>query len=237
MAKKLTQEAILLQFKEKHGDRYDYSLVEYINGTTKVKIICSEHGIFEKQPELHKKGIGCQKCAYRITNESKTTNQTNVIMQFNLTHNGDFDYTMVEYKNARSKIKIKCIKHDHIFEQRPDAHAAGRNGCDFCKQITNTRERFKNIKTTLYYVKIDQVYKIGITTKPILERFSQDIRAGKDIELIMQKSYTDGSVAFDNEQYILKLCEKYKYEGVQIIVSGNTELFSSDIRLYYDIKL
>lgn len=32
--------------KNKHGDKYDYSKVEYINSTTKVCIICKEHGEF-----------------------------------------------------------------------------------------------------------------------------------------------------------------------------------------------
>ena len=30
-----------------HGNKYDYSLVNYINCKTPVKIICPEHGIFE----------------------------------------------------------------------------------------------------------------------------------------------------------------------------------------------
>ena len=63
MAKKLTQEAVLLQFKEKHGDRYDYSLVVYNNNRTKLDIICSEHGIFEQTSKNHGgKGYGCPKC-------------------------------------------------------------------------------------------------------------------------------------------------------------------------------
>ena len=40
MAIKLTQEQIINQFREKHGNKYDYSLVEYINSRTKVKIKC-----------------------------------------------------------------------------------------------------------------------------------------------------------------------------------------------------
>ena len=34
----------------KHNNIYDYSLVNYINNRTKVKIICKEHGIFEQKP-------------------------------------------------------------------------------------------------------------------------------------------------------------------------------------------
>jgi hypothetical protein len=42
-----------------HFYKYDYSLVEYINNKTKVKIICKEHGIFEQTPGNHKSGHGC----------------------------------------------------------------------------------------------------------------------------------------------------------------------------------
>jgi hypothetical protein len=34
-----------------HGDKYDYSLFEYINSNDKVKIICREHGVFEQEWE------------------------------------------------------------------------------------------------------------------------------------------------------------------------------------------
>ena len=48
--------------KKIHGDKYDYSLVNYINLRTKVKIICPIHGEFEQKPEKHLMKRGCQKC-------------------------------------------------------------------------------------------------------------------------------------------------------------------------------
>jgi hypothetical protein len=45
-----------------HGDKYDYSLVEYSHSRTKVIIICSIHGEFKQSPNIHLKGGGCQKC-------------------------------------------------------------------------------------------------------------------------------------------------------------------------------
>ena len=47
--KKLTTEEFIKRAKEVHGDKYDYSLVDYKNMTTKIKIICPIHGIFRKQ--------------------------------------------------------------------------------------------------------------------------------------------------------------------------------------------
>lgn len=57
-----TQEFIK-RAKEIHGNKYDYSLVEYINTVTKVKIICPFHGIFEQKPNNHiKRKHKCKKC-------------------------------------------------------------------------------------------------------------------------------------------------------------------------------
>ena len=44
MSRKLTQKEFLERFKKVHGDVYDYSLVEYVNNSTKVKIICKKDG-------------------------------------------------------------------------------------------------------------------------------------------------------------------------------------------------
>lgn len=46
-----------------HGDRYDYSMVEYVNTKTKVHIICPDHGNFYQTPKKHLCGSGCPECA------------------------------------------------------------------------------------------------------------------------------------------------------------------------------
>lgn len=51
--------------------KYDYSMVEYINNLKKVKIICKEHGIFYQTPKDHLKGHGCIKCSNFSNGEKK----------------------------------------------------------------------------------------------------------------------------------------------------------------------
>lgn len=48
--------------KDIHKDKYDYSLSNYINAKSKVKIICKKHGLFEQLPIAHLEGKGCIKC-------------------------------------------------------------------------------------------------------------------------------------------------------------------------------
>lgn len=122
-----------IQFIEKsikvHGDRYDYSLVEYINSSTKIKIICPIHGIFEQVPKYHTSGNGCQKCC----NTTRLTK--NIFIKKSKEIHGDkYDYSLVEYKNNKTKVKIICKLHGE-FEQRPDIHLSQKQGCPECSLV------------------------------------------------------------------------------------------------------
>lgn len=45
-----------------HANKYDYSKVNYINGKTKITIVCPKHGDFIQSPNNHLSGRGCPKC-------------------------------------------------------------------------------------------------------------------------------------------------------------------------------
>ena len=61
------KELFIIKAKEKFGEKYDYSKVEYLNGQKNVCLICSTHGEFEVTPNNHlSKKSGCPIC-----NESK----------------------------------------------------------------------------------------------------------------------------------------------------------------------
>lgn len=49
---------------DKHGDKYDYSLIEKVEDSNeKVPIVCSIHGVFYQNISQHCTGQGCSKCA------------------------------------------------------------------------------------------------------------------------------------------------------------------------------
>jgi hypothetical protein len=60
--KRLTNEEFIEKAKLVHEDKYDYSKVQYINTSTKVCIICPEHGEFWQTPNSHLFGAGCPTC-------------------------------------------------------------------------------------------------------------------------------------------------------------------------------
>lgn len=61
-------------------------------------------------------------------------------------HEGFYDYSLVDYKTARTPVKIICPVHG-VFEQVPDAHKHG-SGCKLCYgNVTPTTDEFiKNMR-------------------------------------------------------------------------------------------
>lgn len=66
----MTTAEFIEKAKAVHGDKYDYSKVEYKGVHTKVCIICPEHGEFWQIPGSHLASRGCPNCA-GLRNEYK----------------------------------------------------------------------------------------------------------------------------------------------------------------------
>jgi very-short-patch-repair endonuclease len=62
LAQALTLEQFILRATRVHGDKYDYSKVNYVNYMTDVTIVCPKHGSFRQAPSNHIAGGGCPGC-------------------------------------------------------------------------------------------------------------------------------------------------------------------------------
>ena len=127
---KLTTEEFIAKAKAVHGDRYDYSKVEYVDNQTKVCIICKEHGEFEQSPKKHLAGHGCIKCHRKNIAKRYSLGKDKFIEKANAVHNGFYDYSEVEYVNSQTYVKIACPIHGP-FMQIPSSHLRG-HGCPHC---------------------------------------------------------------------------------------------------------
>ena len=144
---KLTNKEFIDKSNSIHN-KYDYSLVKYINHSTKVNIICKEHGIFEQTPNNHLKGKGCPKCS-----KNKKLTKKEFIDKSNSIHGLLYDYSLVKYTNHSTKVNIICKEHG-IFKQTPNSHLKG-TGCPMCCKIRSNAELI--IYNYLTYKNIDFV--------------------------------------------------------------------------------
>ena len=147
--------------KSVHKDKYNYSLVEYINALTKIKIICNKCNIiFEQNPYNHLNGQGCKVC---IDNDQRFTIETFIKKSKELFNN--FDYTLTKYINAKTKLKIQCKYCKTIYEQLPRYHLNGI-GCKCQKTIDIIASyKFINKAKEIHNDKFDYTQIIYINSK------------------------------------------------------------------------
>ena len=128
-----------------HGDKYDYSKVEYVGANNKVSIICPEHGEFWQTPSAHVNSKqGCPKCGRKYVGMCNRLDTHRFIEKSNNIHNYKYDYSKVDYKLYNDVIEIICPKHGS-FWQTPDAHLQGK-GCPICGyKISHSEVEIKNI--------------------------------------------------------------------------------------------
>lgn len=149
MANNLTTEEFIEKAKTIHGDKYDYSLVDYKTNKIKVKILCPVHGEFEQRPNAHLQGCMCHDC-----NGNKKINTEKFIEISKNIYNNKYDYSLVEYKTDKIKVKIICPIHG-IFEQSPNVHY--NHGCYDCSNDDRkfTTDEFINKSKKLHGDKYD----------------------------------------------------------------------------------
>jgi hypothetical protein len=132
---KINTEIFVNKAKEKWGDKYDYSEVVYVNDRSNVIIICKEHGRFNQTPNTHYRSE-CPSCGLLKRAEARKNKLPDLIDKFKEKHHDKYDYSLVEYKKMKSKIKIKCNKHNLIFEQTPEKHILSKTGgCPECNSM------------------------------------------------------------------------------------------------------
>ncbi len=125
MPKRLTTKEFVTKARKVHGRRYIYSEVDYVNSHIPVQIVCRKHGAFPQSPNSQLNGQGCPTCG-----GTKQSNTAEFIDKAIGVHGLRYDYSLVNYVRALSKVIIVCPTHGR-FPQTPANHLVG-HGCPAC---------------------------------------------------------------------------------------------------------
>ena len=116
----LKNDDFIKKAREVHGDKYDYSKVEYVNNHINVCIICPKHGEFWQVPNSHLNGNGCPACV-----GLKRLTKVYFINRANRVHNYKYDYSNCNFISTHFKVDIICPIHG-TFSQLPKNHLKGQ---------------------------------------------------------------------------------------------------------------
>lgn len=149
MSKQRTTEEFIEEANKVHNSKYDYSMVDYKKAKVKVKIICPIHGIFEQIPNSHLGGSGCPICGDERTASSKRMSQKEFINRVKGIY-PQYDYSKVNYINARTKISLICPEHGE-FQISPNFIFSKIRPCPKCSKMEVHKILIK--KTTEQFIR------------------------------------------------------------------------------------
>lgn len=169
-----TKEEFIEKARKVHGNKYDYSKVEYINNSTEVIITCPIHDDFPQKPNSHLCNRGCKKCGIESSALSRRKPLEVFIKEANIIHGNKYDYSKVNYINGNTDITIICPIHDE-FKKIPDNHLDGQ-GCQKCSGKYIDTEIFIERARKIHGKKYD---------------YSKSIYINSDIDIIIKCSIHD----------------------------------------------
>lgn len=153
----MTTEEFIQKAKAVHGDKYDYSKVEYVNSKTKVCIICPEHGEFQQAPYRHLRGYGCHVCGkeQRTTKSRQKLSQDEVLNRISSKLEGTPYELVLPFKyqaDRNTRIKLRCTLHNEKWEMSWHSFIYRRvmtsyDGCSRCRQMYTKEDCMKAAKS------------------------------------------------------------------------------------------
>jgi len=128
-----------IEKSKKIHNNWNYSMVDYLNNHTKVKLMCESGHTFEQTPMSNLHGNGCPTCSNKI---KKDTNY--FIEHCEKLFNYKYKYPNTNYVNNKEYVEVECSKHG-TFKIRASNHMSGR-GCKLCNESNGERNIIKILK-------------------------------------------------------------------------------------------
>lgn len=209
---------IIAQFKDVHGNMYNYSKFEYRGYNSKSIIICRHHGEFlsTAYAHLHNKS-GCSKCSDVKSALIRTKTNEQFIKDAVSIHGDRYDYSLVNYINSHKKVEIICKTHG-VFKQKPNAHLTNKNGCrecnewkDFKTQWLNTKSDYGILYMCKFYNSFESFVKIGITTTTVKKRYAGKKYSTFNYEIIKEIEVQDKNIIWLLEEQLKCILKDKKY--------------------------
>ena len=133
--KKFTTEDFIEKSRQIHGNKYNYSKVEYKGIYDEVCIICPEHGEFWQLPNAHLRGKGCKKCAIeKLRCINSKINTHNLIERAIEIHGDKYDYSKTRYLSYEEPFTVTCKTHGD-FKTTYRNFILKKHGCPKCGKI------------------------------------------------------------------------------------------------------
>lgn len=203
MSKPFTTEKFINDAIIRFSHKFDYSKVCYRNATTKVTIICPDHGEFSISPwKFLNSKHGCKRCAINSMAEQQKTITQEKLAECKKTNSNRYEYPAFSFNSIKDKIPVLCKKHG-LFHVTVDHHLHGV-GCKKCADASKiggysehwfeSSPKRKTIPGLLYIIEVyndeEKFIKIGITKNSVEDRYKYSMNKKYKYKIIHQSYHS-----------------------------------------------
>jgi hypothetical protein len=128
------EQRFLRDARDRFGDRFDYSRVQYVRQKLPVVIVCPVHGEFGQTPDKHLRSThGCPMCSKTAGGKRKSNSAAKAFLAAFADRHGGRLELLGEYRGAKTPLPVRCRAEGHVFEATPDnlIHEH-EQGCQVC---------------------------------------------------------------------------------------------------------
>lgn len=218
-----TLETFIEKARKTHGNKYDYSKVNYIDSQTKICIICPEHGEFWQKPNNHIHGWGCAKCSGML---KKTTEE---FINASKEKFGDkYSYEKTKYISNKKRLILTCKEHGD-FSVYPNLHLYRGQECPLCSMYRLEKE----IKGLLEENSIEYIwqYSNNKLTPQRLDFFLPKQRIAiecQGVQHFMPVKFFGGDEKLEYQKIMDKRKKKIcKENGILVLYFTNSKIYNT----------
>lgn len=170
MGKRLSLSDFIEKANQVHNNEYDYSKSVYVNGTTKLVIICSKHGDFLQKPYMHLQGQGCPICAH--DKRAQTS-----LKKYGVAHPFLSDESREKAsKTVQHKYGVANVFQDESVKNKIKEHNLAQYGVENPMQRKDVREKVKRTNLIRYGV------FCSMQNKAVQEKHKETVRTRYGVE-------------------------------------------------------
>jgi hypothetical protein len=232
MSERLTKEIFIERAKAVHGDKYDYSKVNYVNSRTKVEIVCPVHGSFFQRPKTHLDGKGCKKCGVMARSlKLRKSEEAFVKDYYEKFPNSKYDLSKANYVSDRGMVNVICPIHG-CFKIKAN-HLMHGCGCKECTMSTLERKMKESLDSSGYKYKRYKHFKwLGLQS---LDFYLPELKIGiecqgdqhfRSIEHFGGPKKLD--LIIERDERKKRLCKENGVKLVYFLDECNTEFMTDD---------
>lgn len=148
----------IINARQTHGNKYDYSKSTYFGATKPIQIYCKEcKNYFSKTPNKHiSSKQGCPSCSKKHMYSLKRKSPNSFIKQSKTIHGDKYNYDNVVYINNKTNVSLFCKTCNKSFDIKPDEHLRKETatkkpkGCPTCGIKQRSDSNRKTINDFIY---------------------------------------------------------------------------------------